>query len=254
MKRHFPRSPRASSIRSRSSAAIQRCRWNCSRCLKARTLQIGVIDVATDAVETPEDVAAVIAVPHQVRAEGTHHRVDELRHGADARRYRARQARRARQGRRAGTTAVWLARQVAGVTLCARCFLRRRSRATDHFGILLDRLGTADQIALDLVAEPHRPGNRAASRSRRLRPPPACCRPRARPTTPRTIVADCGLRTELGDERLVDLDLVERERLQIGQRRIAGAEIVHRDAHAERLQAPQDRRGRRANPRSARFR
>ena len=46
---------------------------------------------------------------------------------------------------------------------------------------------------------------------------------------------------EIHDEGAVDLDLVERERLQIGQRRIAAAEIVHRDAHAERLQPPQQR-------------
>ena len=46
---------------------------------------------------------------------------------------------------------------------------------------------------------------------------------------------------EIHDEGAVDLDLVERERLQIGQRRIAAAEIVHRDAHAERLQPAQQR-------------
>lgn len=46
---------------------------------------------------------------------------------------------------------------------------------------------------------------------------------------------------EIGDEGLVDLDLVERKRLQIGQRRIAGAKIVHGDAHAEIFQPAQDR-------------
>src|SRR6185437_14740539 len=46
---------------------------------------------------------------------------------------------------------------------------------------------------------------------------------------------------EIDDEGAVDLDLVERERLQIAQRGIARAEIVHRDAHAERLQAAQQR-------------
>src|SRR5665811_701377 len=46
---------------------------------------------------------------------------------------------------------------------------------------------------------------------------------------------------EIGDEGLVDLDLVERKRLQIRQRRIAGAEIVHGDAHAESFQPAQDR-------------
>src|SRR6267154_1557020 len=47
---------------------------------------------------------------------------------------------------------------------------------------------------------------------------------------------------EVHDEGAVDLDLVERERLQIAQRGIAAAEIVHRDAHAERLQPPQQRK------------
>ena len=41
---------------------------------------------------------------------------------------------------------------------------------------------------------------------------------------------------EVADEALVDLDLVEREAAQIAERRIAGAEIVHRDAHAKAAQ------------------
>ena len=41
------------------------------------------------------------------------------------------------------------------------------------------------------------------------------------------------------DEAAVDLQLVEREALQIAERRIAGAEIVERDAHAERAQRVQ---------------
>ena len=39
------------------------------------------------------------------------------------------------------------------------------------------------------------------------------------------------------DEGLVDLDLVERRPLQIAEARIAGAEIVERELHADRLQA-----------------
>ena len=45
---------------------------------------------------------------------------------------------------------------------------------------------------------------------------------------------------EIGDEGLVDLDLVEGERLQIGQRGIAGSEVVHRNADTERFQPAQD--------------
>ena len=41
---------------------------------------------------------------------------------------------------------------------------------------------------------------------------------------------------QVADKSAVDLDLVERERVQIGQRRIAGAEIIERDANAEGLE------------------
>src|ERR1700716_2957209 len=40
--------------------------------------------------------------------------------------------------------------------------------------------------------------------------------------------------SEIDDESAVDLDLVERKRLQIAERGIARSEIVHRDAPAER--------------------
>src|SRR4051812_48490938 len=46
---------------------------------------------------------------------------------------------------------------------------------------------------------------------------------------------------EIHDKGPVDLDLVEREGLQIAQRRVAAAEIVHRDTNAERLQPTQQR-------------
>ena len=46
------------------------------------------------------------------------------------------------------------------------------------------------------------------------------------------------------DEGSVDLDLVERETAQIAERRIAGAEIVHRDPHAELAQLVQGRQRR----------
>src|SRR3954470_19081900 len=40
------------------------------------------------------------------------------------------------------------------------------------------------------------------------------------------------------DEAAIDLDLVEGEGPQIAQGRVAGAEIVHRDTHAESPQMP----------------
>src|ERR1700676_1364710 len=50
-----------------------------------------------------------------------------------------------------------------------------------------------------------------------------------------------GMALHVRYERLVDLDLVERERLQIGQRRISRAKVVHCDANAKQLEASQDR-------------
>ena len=46
---------------------------------------------------------------------------------------------------------------------------------------------------------------------------------------------------QIGNEGAIDLDLVEGEGVQIGQRRIAGAEVVQRNLHAERLEPAQDR-------------
>lgn len=48
------------------------------------------------------------------------------------------------------------------------------------------------------------------------------------------------------DEGAVDFDLVEGETLQMAQRRIAGAKIIHSDADPEFAQAEKDGRGRRA--------
>ena len=49
-----------------------------------------------------------------------------------------------------------------------------------------------------------------------------------------TIASESLVPDDAFDEAAVDLDLVERERAQVAEARIAGAEIVHRDAHAER--------------------
>src|SRR4051794_9355674 len=46
------------------------------------------------------------------------------------------------------------------------------------------------------------------------------------------------------DETAVDLELVEREALQIAERRIAGPEIVERDPNPERAQRMQQPQGR----------
>ena len=74
--------------------------------LKGKMVQAGVIDVASDTVETAEDVAEVIDAVVEIRAEEQHRRHHQLRHGADASRYRGSQADGARRGREAGAAAV----------------------------------------------------------------------------------------------------------------------------------------------------
>ena len=51
--------------------------------------------------------------------------------------------------------------------------------------------------------------------------------------------AGAALGVDIANEASVDLDLVQREALQIGQRRVPGAEVVHGDAHAEFLEVLQ---------------
>ena len=56
-----------------------------------------------------------------------------------------------------------------------------------------------------------------------------------------TLMDDVELKAEVVDEGAVDLDLVEREALQIAQRGIAGAEIVKRDPHPQAAELMQHR-------------
>jgi hypothetical protein len=51
-------------------------------------------------------------------------------------------------------------------------------------------------------------------------------------------VAD--IRGDVVDERLVDFKAVDREPFQVRQARVAGAEVIHRDAHPERLDRVED--------------
>ena len=57
--------------------------------------------------------------------------------------------------------------------------------------------------------------------------------------TASTIAVDSSLVPEAGDEGAVDLQDVDPEAEQVQQRRVAGAEVVDRDAHAERLDVAQ---------------
>ena len=94
----------------------------------------GVIDVATDAIETPQDVAAVIAQAADYVPKEKNHRLHELRHGADAPRHRDEKARSALAGRGAGARKVWLTlsrcggrgRRIIGTCPNAGAFPRRK--------------------------------------------------------------------------------------------------------------------------------
>ena len=57
--------------------------------LKGKDVLVGVIDVATDDIETPEDVARDDRGGDAICAEGADRRLHQLRHGADAARDRA---------------------------------------------------------------------------------------------------------------------------------------------------------------------
>ena len=48
---------------------------------------------------------------------------------------------------------------------------------------------------------------------------------------------------DAGDERTIDLQHVDREPAQVRERRVAGAEVVDRDPHAERLELGEPSRG-----------
>src|SRR5260221_7040327 len=52
-----------------------------------------------------------------------------------------------------------------------------------------------------------------------------------------------GALLEIANEALVDLDLVEWERTQVAQRRIARAEVIHRNTHTEIVQLVERRDG-----------
>ena len=72
--------------------------------------------------------------------------------------------------------------------------------------------------------------------------------------TARTIAPQSLPMAEFANEGLVDLDAVEREAPQIAQRGIAGAEIIHGDADAERVQLMQCRHRRDRCPAASRSR
>ena len=97
--------------RSRIDQVSLECRnskvpMNLLKLLDGKDVQVGVIDVASDEIETPEQVADVIGEAMKYVAKEQDHPLDQLRHGADAARGRERQAAGARRGRGAGAEEV----------------------------------------------------------------------------------------------------------------------------------------------------
>ena len=76
--------------------------------LEGKDVLVGVIDVATDKVETPEQVEQVIAEVMKYRAQGEDRRLHQLRHGADAARHCRSETQGARPGRGAGAEEIRL--------------------------------------------------------------------------------------------------------------------------------------------------
>src|SRR5262245_66149275 len=98
---------------------------------------------------------------------------------------------------------------------------------------IVDVGGAAEEVALRLIAQlalqELKLGLRLDSfgQNREAQPAP---KPKYGANDGRGLV----IRIDRLDKRAVDLDLVERERQQVGQRGIAGAEIVHCDANAQK--------------------
>ena len=84
---------RAASTRCRSSAATRKVPIELMQLLEGKDVLVGVIDVASDEVETPEEVADDDRRGAEVRAERAALPLHQLRHGADGPRHRRREAR-----------------------------------------------------------------------------------------------------------------------------------------------------------------
>src|ERR1700719_1171332 len=117
-------------------------------------------------------------------------------------------------------------------------WLRRIATGTaDQRGVLPDRQPFADEIPLHRVAALLGEetelllGFHALGDDRHFK---AVAKADDRPDDRRRL----RIAPEIHDKGAIDLDLVERKRLQVAQRGIAAAEIVHGNTHAERLQPP----------------
>ena len=136
--------------------------------LKGKKIQAGVIDVASDTVETAEDVCKVIDDVSKFVAAQRHHRHHQLRHGADAARHRRGQADGARRRRQAGAAAVRLMRLLRpALLLMIACGASASPALADPRDVLRDceallaRAAEAKQAPIN----PAMPTSHAAARS-----------------------------------------------------------------------------------------
>ncbi len=92
------------------------------------------------------------------------------------------------------------------------------------------------EVAAERLADAPR---RRPSRHPRRRPAGRGCAPSS--IVERTIAASFAVVGHLHHERAVDLHLVDRQALEVAERRVAGAEVVDREHDAHLAQAAQDR-------------
>ncbi len=108
--------------------------------LDGKDVLIGVIDVATDKIETPEEVAAVIGEGGEIRARGKNRRLHQLRHGADAPRHRRKETRSARRAARR-----WRARNSADLPQAPNlAYARSADAVASRCGSILLKFGRLD--------------------------------------------------------------------------------------------------------------
>ena len=141
-----------------------------------------------------------------------------------------------------------------GRARCAATAVAGRDRRSDcvpgHLGNVRQPLSAAGRRASAVPGGSPGPGRsrpRAAwrRRHRSRRPPPTTCSDRLWPrsTMDRTIAAWAGLASMSDDEALVDLELVDGQRRQVPERRLADAEVVEAHPHADGVELCQHRRG-----------
>ena len=104
--------------------------------LKGKDILVGVIDVASDTIETPEDIVATIEAAMKFVPKDRF-RLHQLRHGADASRHRGGEAQCARRRRGAAK----IARSATAIRSIADCATLRAAEHVHQFGDLAALIG-----------------------------------------------------------------------------------------------------------------